>query len=108
MDLTPLRIVRIALLLAVLAMVGLDAWLTRVRTTSWENTLRVSVHPIAADGSEATLQYVAALTREDFAPIEGFLQREAARYGVALAEPARIWLRPRLDQLPPLPPRERS
>ncbi len=102
------RGIRIALLLAVLAMVGLDAWLTRTRTTSWENTLRVSVYPIVADGREATHQYVAALTREDFAPIEAFLQGEASRYGVTLAEPARIWLRPRLDELPPLPPRERS
>jgi len=102
------RGIRIALLLAVLAMVGLDAWLTRMRTTSWETTLRVSVHPIVADGSAATRAYVAALTREDFVPIEGFLQREGARYGVTLPEPARIWLRPRLDQLPPLPPRERS
>ena len=102
------RGVRIALLLAVLAAVGLDAWLTRTRTTSWEKTLRVSVHPIVADGREATRQYVAALAREDFAPIEGFLQREGARYGVALAEPAMVWLRPRLDQLPPLPPPDRG
>jgi len=102
------RGIRIALLLAVLAMVGLDAWLTRARTTSWENTLRVSVYPIVADGRDTTRDYVDALTREDFAAIETFLQREAPRYGVTLAEPARIWLRPRLDQLPPLPPRERS
>ena len=102
------RGIRIALLLAVLAMVGLDAWLTRARTTSWENTLRVSVYPIVADGRDATREYVAALTREDFAPIEGFLQREASRYGVALAEPARVWLRPRLDAPPPLPPRDRG
>jgi hypothetical protein len=100
--------VRIALLLAVLTAVALDAWLTRTRTTSWERTLRVSVYPIAGDDREATRRYVAALAREDFAPIEGFLQSEASRYGVTLAEPARLWLRPRLDRLPPLPPRDRS
>lgn len=102
------RGVRIALLLAVLALVGLDAWLTRTRTTGWDRTLRVSVHPIVADGREATQRYVATLTREDFAAIEAFLQREAPRYGVTQAEPARIWLRPPLKELPPLPPRERS
>ncbi|MGH8481158.1 MAG: hypothetical protein ACRES8_01700, partial [Nevskiaceae bacterium] len=91
-----------------LAMVGLDAWLTRTRTTAWDTTLRVSLHPIVADGREATRQYVAGLAREDFAAIESFLQREAARYGVTLAEPARIWLRPRLEELPPLPPADRS
>lgn len=102
------RGLRIALLLAVLAMVALDAWHTRAQITGWERTLRVSVHPIVADGREATHRYVDALTREDFAAIEAFLHREASRYGVTLAEPARIWLRPRLDELPPLPPRERG
>lgn len=102
------RGIRIALLLAILAMVGLDAWLTRTRTTGWERTLRVSVYPIVADGREATRQYVAALTREDFSAIEAFLQREAPRYGVAIAEPARIWLRPALEQPPPLPPADRG
>ena len=102
------RGIRIALLLAVLAAVAIDTWLARARSTSWENTLRVSIHPIVADDRDATRAYVAALAREDFAPIEAFLQREGARYGMALAEPAHIWLRPRLDELPPLPPRERS
>lgn len=102
------RGVRITLLLAVLAMVGLDAWLTARRTTSWESTLRVSVYPIVADGREATRAYVRALAREDFAPIEAFLRREAPRYGVTLAEPARIWLRPVLEQAPPLPPADRG
>ncbi len=102
------RGIRIALLLAVLAMVGLDAWLTRTRTTSWENTLRVSVYPIAADGSPATRAYVDQLTREDFTAIESFMRAQAPDYGITIAEPVKIWLRPRLDELPPLPPRERS
>ena len=102
------RGVRVGLLLFVLAMVGLDAWLTRGRTTSWENTFRVSVYPIVADGQPATRDYVARLTREDFAPIESFLQREAPRYGITLAEPLRLWLRPPLDELPPLPPADRG
>lgn len=102
------RGIRIALLLAILAMVGLDAWLTRTRTTSWERTLRVSVYPIVADGREATRQYVAALTREDFAPIESFLRREAPRYGATIAEPVAVWLRPALYRPPPLPPADRG
>jgi hypothetical protein len=102
------RGVRIALLLAVLGMVALDAWLTRVRTTSWENTLRVSLYPIVADGQPATREYVSQLTREDFAAIESFLQAQAPNHGVTIAEPARIWLRPALDQLPPLPPPDRG
>lgn len=102
------RGVRIALLLVALAAVGLDAWLTRARTTDWDSRLRVSLHPIAADGRETTRQYLAGLTREDFAAIEVFLRREAPRYGVTLAEPVRIWLRPQLDRPPPLPPADRG
>lgn len=102
------RGIRIALLLAVLAMVGLDAWLTRTRSTSWNTTLRVSLYPIVADGRPATRDYVARLAREDFAAIEGFLRREAPRYGVTIAEPAQLVLRPVLDQPPPLPPQPRT
>jgi hypothetical protein len=102
------RGIRIALLLAVLGMVALDAWLTRVRTTSWENTLRVSLYPIAADDSAATRAYVSQLTRDDFAAIEAFMKEQAPAYGVAAAEPLRVWLRPALDQLPPLPPADRG
>jgi hypothetical protein len=102
------RGIRIALLLFVLAMVGLDAWLTRARTTRWDDTLRVSLYPIVADDRPATREYVAGLTRENFAAIESFLQREAPRYGVAIAEPVHLTLGKGLDQLPPLPPRERS
>jgi len=102
------RAIRIALLLAILAMVGLDAWLTRARATGWDKTLRVSIHPIVADGGAATRDYVAGLTREDFTAIEVFLQREAPRYGVAITEPVHVMLRPVLGQLPPLPPRERG
>jgi len=102
------RGIRIGVLLFVLALVALDTWLTRTRVTGWDRTLRASIYPIAADGRPATRDYVAALTREDFTPIEDFLRREAPRYGVAIAEPLRVALRPVLQQGPPLPPAERS
>jgi hypothetical protein len=102
------RKLRIAVLLLILAMVALDAWLTRTRTTSWESTLRATIYPIVADGQPATRDYVAGLRREAFADIEGFMQREARRYGVALPDPLQVRLGPVLDQLPPLPPAERS
>ena len=102
------RGLRIALLLAVLAMVALDAWLTRVRTTSWDQTLRVSIHPIVADGQPATREYVASLTPADFAAIEAFMREQASAYGVTTPEPVKVWLRPALAELPPLPPADRS
>ena len=102
------RGVRVAILLLVLGVVALDAALTRFRSTHWDKTLRASIYPIVADGRPATRAYVAGLVREDFAAIETFLRREAPRYGVAIAEPLQLRLRPVLDQLPPLPPAERS
>lgn len=102
------RSIRIGILLLVLGFVGLDAWLTRVRTTSWEKTLRATVYPIVADGHPSTRDYVAQLTREDFASMESFLQREGARYGVAIGEPLRVRLGPVLTRLPPLPPADRN
>ena len=102
------RGLRIAILLLVLAVVALDSWLTRTRTTSWEKTLRATVYPIVADGQPVTRDYVAQLRREDFASIESFLQREARRYGIGLAEPLRVRRGATLEQLPPLPPADRN
>lgn len=102
------RRIRIAILLAVLGMVALDAWLTRMRTTSWDKTLRVTVYPIVADDNAATRDYVATLRREAFASMETFLQREAARYGIDNAAPLSVRLGPVLTELPPLPPAQRS
>lgn len=111
MNQTPLltgRRVRIALLLLVLAFVATDAYLTRLRTTSWENPLRATIYPIAGDAQPATRDYLSALQREDLIPIEQFLQREAPRYGVAIAAPLRVRLGPVLSERPPLPPDDRG
>lgn len=102
------RSIRIGILLLVLGAVALDAWLTRVRTTSWDKSLRATVYPIVADGHPDTRAYVAQLKREDFASIESFLQREGPRYGRAIAEPLHVRLGAVLDRLPPLPPADRN
>lgn len=102
------RGIRIGILLLVLGFVALDAWLTRTRAASWDKTLRMSIYPIAADGQASTRDYVAQLKREDFAGIEAFLQREAQRHGVRLAEPLRVRLGAPLDRSPPLPPADRG
>lgn len=99
------RRIRIGVLLLILAAVALDAWLTRARSTDWDRPLWVMVFPIVADDRDATRTYVKALTRDAFVGLEAFLQREAARHGLPLAEPLHVELGRTLDEIPPLPAR---
>lgn len=98
------RTLRIALLLVILLAVAGDAWLTGLRTTSWEEPLWVSVYPINADGSAATADYIAALDNEQFAPVAEFLAREARRYGLARTSPVQLRLAAEIHERPPAPP----
>lgn len=98
------RTLRIAVLLILLLAVAGDAWLTELRTTSWEEPLWVSVYPINADGSAATARYIASLDNEQFAPVAEFLAREAERYGLAQTSPVQLRLAPELRERPPAPP----
>lgn len=96
--------VRVAILLLILINVGVGAWLTRARTTSWERPLRVAVFPIAADASPATGSYIAALTTETFASVDDFFREEGKRYGLTLSHPVEVRVAHRVDGLPPPPP----
>lgn len=98
------RTLRIALLLLILLGVAGDAWLTGLRTTSWEEPLWVSVYPINADGSEATARYIESLSNEQFAPVAEFLAREAERYGLTQTSPVQLRLAAEIHERPPAPP----
>lgn len=98
------RTLRIAVLLLVLLAVAGDAWLTRLRSTDWDEPLWVSVYPINGDGSEATDHYIATLSDGSFESVEAFLAREAARYGLAVREPVQVRLAPEVRERPPAPP----
>ena len=95
------RAVRITILLLVLAFVTTGAYLSRLRTTDWDKPLWVAIHPISADGSEATRRYIDSLNEDTFAPIGSFLSSQARRYGLSLAEPARVRLYGEIHDLPP-------
>lgn len=99
-----IRSLRIGLLLIVLVAVAGDAWLTRLRTTDWSESLWVSVYPINADGSPATASYIATLDNTRFAAVEDFFASEAQRYGVAQSRPMQLRLAPEVRELPPAPP----
>ena len=95
------RGIRLFLLLAVLAGVALHTWLDRVATQSWQEPLWVGLFPLNADGSAPTQEYLATLTRKDFAAIEHFFARESRRYGLTLEQPVHVELYPQGSQLPP-------
>jgi hypothetical protein len=102
------RAVRIALLLIILASVGLSSLLTRLRTSSWEQSVRVAVFPINGDGRAATAAYIAGLTREKLEPVAEFIRSEATRYGISVSDPITVALGPELREQPPVAPTQRS
>jgi hypothetical protein len=96
------RTIRLALLLGLLAFVAAGAYLSRARSTDWDAALWVAIHPINADGSEVTTDYVEQLSNESFAAIETFMAREAEHYELPLTEPVRVELYDEVPEAPPL------
>lgn len=98
------RKLRITFLLYVLLLVAGGTWLTAQRTTDWDDTLWVVVHPIAGDDSTVTRTFLSRLTNDSFADIETFFSEQAGRYGVALKRPFIFRAGAVIDELPPAPP----
>ena len=86
------RNVRIAVLLFIAAIAAWSNWVDRLTTTDWDEPLHVGIFPINAGGDETAARYIARLSLEDVAGIERFLNREAHRYGVSIAQPVRVEL----------------
>ncbi|MGL6224018.1 MAG: hypothetical protein ACRC6L_10590, partial [Steroidobacteraceae bacterium] len=82
--------VRLALLLAVLLFVALGAWLERSRSRDWDDTLRVTIYPIAQTSDPAVVAYVQGLQAADFVAVEEFLAEESSDYALPLAQPVRV------------------
>lgn len=95
---------RITLLLLVLFFVGMNSWLTRLRTTDWNEPLWVVIYPINGDGGTATEHYISSLSPDTFKSIEDFLSREGRRYDARIVEPVTIQLAPEVSEQPPRPP----
>jgi hypothetical protein len=92
---------RILILLLLLLVAAVTTCQDRYLTTRWRDPLYVALYPIAADGSRATREYLAALDAETYAPIDLFFAREAQRYHLGTNEPVKIRLRPELLDRPP-------
>jgi hypothetical protein len=97
------RLIRTVALLLLLLFVGLNAYLTRVRSTSWERPLQVSVYPINGDGSDAAERFIAARRLGSFSAVEKFFAAQATQYGVKLPKPFELKWAATLGEHPPMP-----
>lgn len=95
------RPLRIGLLLLMLVAVAFFEFADRWRTTSWDDSLSVTVYPMAADDSAATRAFLDRFELDQLQGIETWLQQEALRYGIAVEKPARLYLAPEISERPP-------
>jgi len=103
-----IRKVRITILLVVLFFVGMNTWLTQLRSTDWNDTLWMVVYPINGDDSQTAQKYINTLSADTFNGIESFLAAEAHRYGLSIDEPVTVRLAPQVHDRPPMPPENGS
>ena len=102
------RMLRIAVLLLILLFVSLNTFLSKTRSTDWNNSLWVVIYPINGDQRADTQDYIESLITEHFVDIETFFQKEVERYRVPLDEPIKVMLSNVLTSNPPEPPENPS
>lgn len=105
---TALTRLRQLLMIFILFCVALGTYLTRSRSTDWDQPLWVTVFPINGDGSVQTDKYIDTLSRKSFTSIEEFMVTEATRYSVDIALPVRIDVGFPIKSRPPLPETDAS
>jgi hypothetical protein len=98
------KTLRVAVLLLVLVIVAAQAWLDRVRTTSWRQTVSVGAFPVNADGSDVAGHYIARLRLTDLLPVQTFVEQQARQFGITIAAPIELSLYPEQAAPPALPP----
>ena len=99
------ELLRKFLLLMLLFVVALSTYLTIQNTTDWREPLWAAIYPVNGDGHDSTARYISQLTEADFADIEEFIKREAARYPITIDQPVRVVLGDEVKVQPPVPPR---
>ncbi|MBV0932890.1 hypothetical protein [Marinobacterium weihaiense] len=102
-----LRIIQ-GLLLLILLLLLANIWLGRAHQVWWQDSVRVAIYPVNADGLPLTQAYIDQLREDHFTDIETFFSREAARYRMALAQPVEVMLAPPIQATPPQVPDDPS
>ena len=70
--------IRIFILLLILLVVAVDAY--RDKNQDWTKPIFVLLHPINADGSAVTQQYIQQISEAQFMGVQQYLQAQAAQY----------------------------
>ncbi len=102
------KLIRITVLLVILFGVAMTTWRSQHTVVQWKYSLPVNIYPINGDGSATSAAYIRSLTREDFLPIETFMQEEATRYGRGKNASIEIRLGKTVDDIPPATPMARN
>ncbi len=98
---------RYLILLSILLFVVINETLTRFRSTDWDNPLWVRIYAVSGDHRAATDKYINSLTKQSFAAVEKFVNREARRHGIRI-DAIEVEYNGRLQSGPPQPPSGQS
>lgn len=98
-----LKKIRITFLLGILIVVSGQTISQQVRTSAWNETLKVTIYPINGDGELVTERYLRKLDASRFKEIESFMQAQAKEYGID-GKLLDISVAPLLKTMPPMPP----
>lgn len=104
MSLSPFKIFRILLLLAILAVAAFYTKAQRLSSTAWLEPLEVIIYPINADGKASTSRYIAQLKESHFRAIDRFTARQSKKYDILTKKPTMTRLGKVVTQLPPATP----
>ena len=99
---------RIAILLIILIIVGLNEYFSNKNISSWKKTLKIVIYPINRDNSDEAADYIESLQKQVFQPIEYFMQEEAELCDLDLQKPVAIEVAPEIPRPPPKPPNQKT
>ena len=102
------RFLRIAILLTILLVVAGRQFLTPDRLNSWDKPLWVTIYPVLVESDASARRYAEGLSPQSFAAIDGFLKRQASRYGYELDQPVVLQVAQPMTEIPPELPVESS
>lgn len=72
------KTIRVIILLAILLIVGVNAW--RDMNQDWSKPIVILLHPINADGQATTSRYIQQISSNDVVEIQNYLQTESKEF----------------------------